>query len=213
MSSRRKRSPYKYRSGFRKKKLTSCQAILTYPTDSQCTAINGNELVGSAFLNVSTVTDSYRMAPFSGSWTNSFYFLNLLVHGLHPACRTAGSMPLNPVTSEERFITSGILQESILGPMVFSMYLLDLNANDGTLTTMADTVEKTEQVLKQEYWNENQLKLANIQALWIHFFAVFTWFFLHHVQIIIAIMIILEPWNESYEQDVKVFCCSFVVWT
>ena len=135
---------YDNQSGFRRHH--SCQTALTKMVDNWFTAMNNDEVVGAVLLDLSKAFDlvnhqilkqklsAYKFSQLSQSWFDSY--LSNRFQQVH----------ISGKLSESKEIKAGVPQGSVLGPLLFLLYindlplyikycLLDLFADDGTLHT------------------------------------------------------------------------------
>ena len=135
---------YENQSGFRRHH--SCQTALTKMVDNWFTAMNNDEVVGAVLLDLSKAFDlvshqilkqklsAYKFSQLSQSWFDSY--LSNRFQQVH----------ISGKLSESKEIKAGVPQGSVLGPLLFLLYindlppyikycLLDLFADDGTLHT------------------------------------------------------------------------------
>ena len=135
---------YDNQSGFRRNH--SCQTSLTKMVDNWFTAMNNNEIVGAVLLDLSKAFDlvshqilkqklsAYKFSHLSQRWFDSY------LSNRFQQVQISGKL------SESKEIKAGVPQGSVLGPLLFLLYindlplyikhcLLDLFADDGTLHT------------------------------------------------------------------------------
>ena len=165
---------YDRQSGFRK--YHSCQTALTLLTDDWLTAMNNNEIVGTAFLDFSKAFDlvdhkillkKLNMYNFSEStlkWFDSYL-----------SCRTQQTY-VSGVKSDSEVVLTGVPQGSVLGPVLFLIYINDLHlemkntttdifADDSTIFTSNINLNLVADQLSQDLNNVSRWCNCNKMAL------------------------------------------------
>ena len=135
---------YEQQSGFRRHH--SCQTSLTKMVDNWFTAMNNNEIVGTVLLDLSKAFDlvnhqilNQKLTAYMFSHSFQRWFGSYLSNK-YQQVQISGKL------SESKEIKAGVPQGSVLGPLLFILYindlplyikycLLDLFADDGTLHT------------------------------------------------------------------------------
>ena len=151
-------------SGFRKGH--SCSTALTYMCDRWLSAINDSLLCGAIFLDFQKafdLVDHDILVRKIHIYTRNSDTSDLISSFL---CNRFQFVTFNGQTSRHGAITSGVPQGSILGPLLFCMFINDLPlkqstsntnchlfADDGTLTTSGKTITELNDSLQKEIDN------------------------------------------------------------
>ena len=140
---------FQYQSGFRR--LHSCQTALTKIVDNWLNALNNKETVGTVFLDLSKAFDLVnhklllqKLAMYGFSQKAILWFDSYLTN------RTQ-QVYISGKLSESNTISIGVPQGSVLGPLLFLVYIndlplsisscvLDLFADDATLSSSDPSV-------------------------------------------------------------------------
>ena len=153
---------YERQSGFRANH--SCETALTAIVDDWLTAIDNNEIVGTVLLDLSKAFDlvshsllleklhKYQFSADSLKWFQSYFSERLQ------------QVSISGKLSSSRTISSGVPQGSVLGPLLFLIYVNDLPleikkaiidkfADDTTVTKTGNTVEQVADDLNEEMEN------------------------------------------------------------
>ena len=159
-------------SGFRKEH--SCLTALTYMTDSWMKSIDNGEIVGCVLLDLQKAFDLvdheillYKLKLYHFSETTLAWFKSYL-NGRYQHVQH------NNEKSNELEIKTGVPQGSILGPLLFLLYVndlpmaihkssLDMYADDSTLYTSGRNFSVIEQSLQEDTNNiSNWCKINNM---------------------------------------------------
>ena len=115
---------FQYQSGFRR--LHSCQTALTKIVDNWLNALNNKETVGTVFLDLSKAFDLVnhklllqKLAMYGFSQKAILWFDSYLMN------RTQ-QVYISGKLSESNTISIGVPQGSVLGPLLFLVYINDL---------------------------------------------------------------------------------------
>ena len=152
---------YEYQSGFRPQH--SCEAALLQMIDTWLKAIDDNQLVGTIFLDLQKAFDVvdhsilvkklglYGLSENSVKWFSSYL------------SNRKQKVSLNGCVSDFKEITAGVPQGSILGPLLFIIFINDmfmhdssvdnknsLYADDSSFYTVGNTVAEIEMNLNQD---------------------------------------------------------------
>ena len=153
---------YERQSGFRANH--SCETALTAIDDDWLTAIDNNEIVGTVLLDLSKAFDlvshsllleklhKYQFSADSLKWFQLYFNERLQ------------QVSISGKLSSSRMISSGVPQGSVLGPLLFLIYVNDLPleikkaiidkfADDTTVTKTGNTVEQVADDLNEEMEN------------------------------------------------------------
>ena len=167
---------YKNQSGFRQSH--SCQTALTKIVDNWLNALNESETVGTVFLDLSKAFDLvnhklllHKLAAYKFSHNSLSWFESYLTNRTQQV-QVSGKL------SEPKLIFAGVPQGSVLGPLLFLVYIndlplsitscaLDLFADDATLSSSDPSVlhltNRLNADLKRfQEWCERNDTIANI---------------------------------------------------
>jgi hypothetical protein len=149
-------------SGFRSKHST--QSCLTKITDRWLTALDNGRLVGCVTVDMSKAFDTLshnilieKLKTYHCSANTVKWFMSYLTSRNQ-------SVQIGKTLSEQKIIKHGVPQGSILGPLLFSLYIndlplhiencnIDLYADDATLDKDGNNVNEIENVLSVELNN------------------------------------------------------------
>ena len=161
-------------SGFRAKH--SCETALTNIIENWITALNDGKLVGTLFLDLSKAFDLvnhkilleklpfYNLSSQAINWTTSYL------------SERSQKLNVSGVLSEPEEVISGVPQGSVLGPLLFIMYINDLNLNvkqsytdmfadDTTLTATGNTLQEVIDNLQSDLDNVHTWCKQNAMVL------------------------------------------------
>ena len=153
---------YNHQSGFRK--LHSCQTALTKIVDNWLHAINNSETVGTVFLDLTKAFDLVnhklllqKLAAYKFSNNTQLWFQSYLT-GPSQQVNISGKL------SDPQQIAAGVPQGSVLGPLLFLVYIndlplsiqtcmLDLFADDATLSSSDPSILNLTNCLNEDLKN------------------------------------------------------------
>jgi len=164
-------------SGFRKKH--NCETALTATIDNWIKAIDENKIVGSIFLDLTKAFDLVnhslllnKLQLYQFSSKSQKWFASYLKDRSQRVC-VSGKL------SKSSAITSGVPQGSVLGPILFIMYINDLPlhlqnsttdmfADDTTVSAIGKSVDEVQSTLQNELkvaesWCETNTMIPNAQ--------------------------------------------------
>lgn len=153
---------YERQSGFRSKH--SCETALTAIIDDWISAIDKNEIVGTVLLDLSKAFDlvshrllleklrNYQFSDRSLHWFKSYFD------------HRSQQVSISGTLSSSKLISSGVPQGSVLGPLLFLIYINDLPleirksiidkfADDTTMSKSGSSVEKVTKDLNEDIRN------------------------------------------------------------
>jgi len=165
-----------YQSGFRPKH--SCHTALTRLCDTWLNAINNHEMVGTVFLDLRKAFDLVdhtilldKLLHYFQKGSSVSFFASYLSDRRQ-------AVYLNGSYSNQGIVKCGVPQGSILGPILFGLYIndlplhlnpqhavLDLFADDSTLQTSSSDISTINNVLQESILNISDWCNTNRMAL------------------------------------------------
>ena len=153
---------YNHQSGFRR--LHSCQTALTKIVDNWLNAINNSETVGTVFLDLTKAFDLVnhklliqKLAAYKFSSSTQSWFQSYLTN-------RSQQVNISGKLSDPQHIAAGVPQGSVLGPLLFLIYIndlplsiqtciLDLFADDATLSCSDPSILNLTNCLNEDLKN------------------------------------------------------------
>ena len=167
---------YHLQSGFRSSH--SCQSAVTTMLDSWLSAINQGELTGAVFLDLRKAFDMVNHTILLKKLSIYNLSINSIKLFQSYLSNRKQKVYLNGLYSSEKYIKHGVPQGSILGPLLFCLYINDmplevsnenvdchLFADDSTLNSSSKQISVINQNLQESLNIVNQWCESNLMSL------------------------------------------------